>query len=74
MSVMIFMRFVCMWSYENEIVEQYSLVNETLIYGDFYMGDLIKVFSASLCGTVLAIGLAYWWKIDKIKQEPRRIL
>jgi len=40
----------------------------------YFMRDLQKVFGASLVGALLAVFLAYWFKIDRIRQEPRRLL
>jgi len=61
-------------SYESQVVEEYAPDNETAPVGEYFQSDLVKVFAASLVGTVLAIALAYWFKIDKIKQEPRRLI
>jgi hypothetical protein len=60
-------------SYEAQVLDGY-VHQDNITLGQYFHQDLIKVFSASLVGCAVGIGLAYWFKIEKIKQEPRRLL
>ena len=56
--------------------ESYVRSNTTVsdIVEQYIFQDLMTVFGGSLVGSVLGVGIAYWFRIDSIKQEPRRIL
>lgn len=51
-----------------------SNVTVTDIVEQYIFQDLVSVFGGTVVGSLLGVGIAYWFRVDGIKQEPRRIL
>lgn len=56
--------------------ESYVQSNVTVadIVKQYIFQDLLTVFGGTVVGSLLGVGIAYWFRVDGIKQEPRRIL
>ena len=58
-------------SYESAVITNTTVQD---ILAQYQYSDLISVFGGTIAGLILAVVLAYWFKVNKIKQETRRLL